>query len=182
LLTDLGAWDDTWVPPGLAPVSYLQRLGALHERLLVVHGTQLTRPELDMLAGVGATLVLCARSNRWVGAGVPPVAAAFAAGTRVAVGTDSLASVEDLNMFAELAFLRDIAPEVPAGRLLEAATHGGARALGCRALGALAPGATSRAIIRMPPAGVQDVEEWLVADAADTADLRWLDELVAQVA
>jgi cytosine/adenosine deaminase-related metal-dependent hydrolase len=182
LLTDLGAWDDTWAPPGLAPVPYLQRLGVLHERLLVVHGTQLTRPELDVLAGVGATLVLCARSNRWVGAGMPPVAAAFAAGTRVAVGTDSLASVEDLNLFAELAYLHQIAPEVPAGRLLEAATRGGARALGCNSLGVLAPGATSRAIIRMPPAGVADVEQWLVADAADTADLRWLDELVAQVA
>ena len=41
LLADLGAWDDTWVPPGLAPVPYLQQLGALHARLLVVHGTQL---------------------------------------------------------------------------------------------------------------------------------------------
>ena len=182
LLADLGAWDDTWVPPGLAPVPYLQQLGALHARLLVVHGTQLGAGELRTLADAGATLVLCPRSNRWVGAGVPPVAAAFAAGVRVAVGTDSLASVEDLNLFAELAFLREIAPDVPASRLLEAATRGGARALGCTTLGVLAPGATSRAIVRMPPAGVADVEQWLVADAADTGDLRWLDELVAHAA
>ena len=118
LLADLGAWDDTWVPPGLAPVAYLQQLGALHARLLVVHGTQLGAGELRTLADAGATLVLCPRSNRWVGAGVPPVAAAFAAGVRVAIGTDSLASVEDLNLFAELAFLREIAPDVPASRLL----------------------------------------------------------------
>jgi cytosine/adenosine deaminase-related metal-dependent hydrolase len=180
LLADLGAWDDTWLPPGLPPVAYLKKLGALHAGLLVVHGTHLGGGELRILADAGTTLVLCPRSNRWVGVGVPPVADAFAAGVRVAVGTDSLASVEDLNLFAELAFLRQIAPEVPASRLLEAATRGGARALGCTTLGILAPGATSRAIVRMPPSGVQDVEQWLVADAADTGDLRWLDELVAQ--
>ncbi|AMY11192.1 Atrazine chlorohydrolase [Luteitalea pratensis] len=182
LLTDLGAWDDTWVPPGLAPVPYLQQLGALHARLLVVHGTQLGAGELRTLADVGATVVLCPRSNRWVGAGVPPVAAAFAAGVRVAVGTDSLASVEDLNLFAELAFLRRIAPDVPAAALLAAATRGGAQALRREGLGVLAPGATSHAIVRVPPTGIADVEQWLVADAADTGDLRWLDELVAHAA
>ena len=180
LLTDLGAWDDTWVPPGLAPLPYLQHLGALHARLLIVHGTQLTAPDLAAVAAAGATIVLCARSNRWVGAGSPPVREAFTAGGRVAIGTDSLASVEDLNLFAELAFLRGIAADVPARWLLEAATRGGARALGRTALGVLAPGATSRALVRMPPAGTADVEQWLVADAADTADLRWLDEVVAQ--
>jgi cytosine/adenosine deaminase-related metal-dependent hydrolase len=178
LLADLGAWDDTWEPPGLAPVAYLQQLEALHDRLLVVHGTQLSAGELGALADAGATLVLCPRSNQWVGAGVPPVADAFGSGVRIAIGTDSLASVDDLNLFAELAHLRQIAPRVPAASLLRAATLGGARALACDALGVLAPGTTSRAVVRTPPAGVADVEEWLVAEAADTSDLRWLDEIV----
>ena len=181
LLTDLGVWDDAWVPPGVGPVEYLQQLGALDARLLVVHGTQLTRPELDVLARIGATLVLCPRSNAWVGAGVPPVREAVAAGVRLALGTDSLASVDDLNPFAELAALRAIAPDVPAPTLLRAATWGGAQGLGLGTLGLLAPGASSRAVVRVPPAGVTDVEEWLVADAADTADLRWLDDIVAEV-
>lgn len=179
LLTDLGAWDESWLPPGLSPVAYLRQLDVLHERLLIVHGTQLTPTELDTLALQGATLVVCPRSNAWVGAGVPPVVAAMASGVRLAVGTDSLASVDDLNMFAELAALRGIAPGVPASRLLEAATLGGARALGCDGLGVLAPGASSRAVVRVPPAGVEDVEEWLVAEAVDTGDLRWLDETVS---
>lgn len=179
LLDDLGAWDETWTPPGLAPVAYLQHLDVLHERLLVVHGTQLTPDALAAVAASGATLVLCARSNAWVGAGTPPVSGAFASGARIAIGTDSLASVDDLNMFAELRALRRIAPSVPAAKLLEAATLGGARGLGCEGLGRLGPGATSRAVVRVPPVGVADVEEWLVADAADTADLRWLDEIVA---
>lgn len=179
LLADLGAWDDTWQPPGLSPVAYLRHLGVLHDRLLAVHGTQLSGAELETLARAGVTLVLCARSNRWVGAGLPPVAEAVASGVALAIGTDSLASVEDLNLFAELAFLRTVAPQVPAATLLRAATLGGARALGCPALGMLAPGTTSRAVVRVPPAGAQDVEEWLVAEAADTSDLRWLDEIAA---
>jgi cytosine/adenosine deaminase-related metal-dependent hydrolase len=180
LLGDLGSWDTEWRAPGLGPVAYLEQLGVLHRGLVVVHGTQLTRSELDVLAGAGTTLVLCPRSNRWVGAGVPPVAAAVAAGVQLAVGTDSLASVADLNLFAELAQLRALAPGVPASALLRAATLGGARALGSDRLGVLAPGATSRAVVRVPPAGVADVEEWLVTDAADTAELRWLDRVVAE--
>jgi cytosine/adenosine deaminase-related metal-dependent hydrolase len=179
LLIDLDAWDPEWTPPGVGPVAYLQQLGALHRELLVVHGIQLTRQELDVLAEVGATLVLCVRSNAWVGAGVPPVGDAVAAGVRLAVGTDSLASVADLNLFAELGGLRRVAPEVPASTLLRAATWGGAQALGCPSLGHLGPGASNRAVVRVPPAGVADMEEWLVAGAADTSDLRWLDDLLA---
>jgi cytosine/adenosine deaminase-related metal-dependent hydrolase len=182
LLADLGAWDEGWQAPGRTPVGYLQHLGALHARLLVVHGTQLTPAELRTLADAGATLVLCARSNRWVGAGVPPVAEALASGVHVAIGTDSLASVEDLNLFAELAHLRSVAPQAPAADLLRAATLGGARALGCTRLGALSPGASSRAVVRVPPPEVADVEEWLVAGAADTSDLRWLDLVVSHAA
>jgi aminodeoxyfutalosine deaminase len=182
LLQELGAWDDGWRAPGVGPVTYLQQVGALHEGLLVVHGTQLTREDLDAIAGARATLVLCARSNRWVGAGIPPVREALAAGVRVAIGTDSLASVEDLNLFSELASLRAIVPDVPAAALLRAATRGGAQALRCDALGMIAPGASSRALVRVPPAGVTDVEEWLVAGAVDTADLRWLDALVTHAA
>jgi cytosine/adenosine deaminase-related metal-dependent hydrolase len=180
LLVDLGVWDESWVAPGLRPLAYLEQLDVLRRNLLVVHGTQLDSTELQRLAGSGATLVVCARSNRWVGVGVPPITAAFDAGVPLALGTDSLASVEDLNLFAELSFVRRLAPSLPASALLRAATLGGARALGLDGLGLLGPGATSRAVVRMPPAGTVDVEQWLVADAADTADLRWLDEVVAQ--
>jgi len=63
----------------------------------------------------------------------------------VALGTDSLASVPDLNLFAEMAALRGLAPTVPAARLLESATIQGARALGLEDhLGSLEPGKRAR--------------------------------------
>ena len=81
-------------------------------------------PRLDV------PLVTCPRSNQWVGVGVPPIARFYASGVNVAVGTDSLASVEDLNPFCELKTMRWLAPMVPARQLLESATLTGARALG----------------------------------------------------
>jgi cytosine/adenosine deaminase-related metal-dependent hydrolase len=175
LLEEFGTWDAAWAVPACPPVEYLRRIGGLHARLLIVHGTQLTVPELQALAGAKATLVLCARSNAWVGVGAPPVDGAFASGVRIAVGTDSLASVANLNLFEELAALRRLAPSVPAGRLVEAATRGGAEALGFDDLGAIASGRSARLLAVHVPAGVDDVEEWLVSGAVTPDAVRWLD-------
>jgi cytosine/adenosine deaminase-related metal-dependent hydrolase len=163
LLGLMRVWRDDWTPPGTGPVPYLDALGVLDARTLVVHGTQLTRPELDRLAAIGATLVTCPRSNQWVGVGLPPVAAFYEAGVAVAVGTDSLASVADLNLFAELEAMRQLAPGVPARRLLASATVVGARALGLGdELGTLEAGKRASIVAVRLPGPVADVEEHLV--------------------
>jgi cytosine/adenosine deaminase-related metal-dependent hydrolase len=175
LLGRLGVWSDGWEPPGCGPVEYLERLGLVSERLLAVHATQLEAGELGRLARAGATVVTCPRSNRWTGAGTPPIARFYASGVRVAVGTDSLASVEDLNVFGELAEVRRLAPGVPAARLLESATLHGAAALGfAKELGTIEPGKRAELIaVRVPP-GVEDVEEYLVGGIEPDA-IRWLE-------
>jgi cytosine/adenosine deaminase-related metal-dependent hydrolase len=130
LLEDLGAWDDRWTAPQCGPVEYLDRLGLLGPRLVAVHGVHLDAEELSRLAAAGATLVTCPRSNEWTGVGPPPVGSFFRSGVNVAVGTDSLASSPDLQVFAELAALRRLAPDVPARLIVRSATLGGAEALG----------------------------------------------------
>jgi len=113
LLKRLGAWDPDWRAPGCSPIAYLERIGFWDERTLAVHAVQASPDDLAVLATRGVTLVTCPRSNAWVGAGVPPVEAFYRSGARVAIGTDSLSSVGDLNLFSELAALRRIAPGVP---------------------------------------------------------------------
>jgi cytosine/adenosine deaminase-related metal-dependent hydrolase len=174
LLESLGVWNASWTAPAAGPVAYLQQLGLITRSLVAVHGVQLADAELETLASAGATLVTCPRSNRWTGAGDPPIDRFYGSGVRVAIGTDSLASVDDLNMFAELAAVRRLAPSVPARALLESATRNGADALGFGSeLGTLDPGKRADLIAVRVPGGVRDVEEYLV-DGIAAADVEWI--------
>lgn len=175
LLEDFGAWNDSWTPPSCSPVEYLDRLSFLGRRTIVAHGVHLANAELSRLAECGATLVSCPRSNRWTGAGIPPIERFYASGLRVAFGTDSLASVADLNLFSELAAARRLAPGVAARRLLESATRHGAEALGFDDLGAIEPGRRARLIAISTPGSMDDVEEYLV-NGIEPAQVRWLDD------
>lgn len=173
-LEQVGSWDPAWTPPGCTPVEYLDDAGFLSGRSLVVHGVQMTRADLSRIAGRGATLVTCPRSNAYTGAGRPPIDAFYAAGMPVAVGTDSLASAPDLNLFSELATMRALAPNVPASRLIESATVVGARALGFESeFGTLEPGKRARLLAVEAPADLTDVEQYLVSGIAPS-QLRWV--------
>jgi cytosine/adenosine deaminase-related metal-dependent hydrolase len=164
LLKRLGAWDPGWRAPGCSPIEYLDRIGFWDDRTLAVHAVQASGPDLAILASRGVTLVTCPRSNAWVGAGVPPIDAFYRSGARVAIGTDSLTSVGDLNLFGELAALHRIAPAVRPASLLRSATLSGAEALGFGAThGAIERGRRAALIAVGVPPGTTDVEEYLVS-------------------
>lgn len=174
-LEDVGAWNPTWRPPRKSPVEYLEDEGFLGPDVLAVHGVQMTDTDLAILRSRGTTLVTCPRSNVRTGAGAPPVERFFASGVRVAVGTDSLASTEDLNLFAELAALRALAPKVPASRLIESATREGARALGFdRDFGTIEPGKSARLLAVSLPEPTGDVEEYLVG-GVQPEQIHWIE-------
>jgi cytosine/adenosine deaminase-related metal-dependent hydrolase len=137
---------------------------------MAVHGVHLSDDDMARLRRAGAVVVTCPRSNLWVGAGMPRVSHFYAAGVPVAIGTDSLASVASLNLFDELAELRRIAPDVAAASLLESATRIGAEALGFGAShGTIAAGKTAALVAVEVPAGVDDVEEYLVGGVPPSA-------------
>jgi cytosine/adenosine deaminase-related metal-dependent hydrolase len=173
LLERVRAWNPAWQPPQTGPVDYVASLGLISPRTLVVHGVQFTDAELATLAAAGATLVTCPRSNVWVGVGDPPVRRFFASGVPIAIGTDSLASASDLNVFNELAALHHLAPEVPAARLLDSATRVGAEALGLPDLGLIAPGASARMIAIDLPETVREIETYLV-EGIDPGQIYWV--------
>lgn len=176
LLERLGAWDPGWVPPACGPVEYLDRMGWLRPGLIAVHGVQLTDGELALLVARGVTLVTCPRSNVWTGVGHPPIDRFLRSGVRLALGTDSLASAPDLNVFAELELMRRLAPSVSARRLLACATIRGAEALGfADELGQIAPGRRAALIGVRVPQDVSDVEEYLVGGIAPD-QVTWLDD------
>lgn len=163
ILEMIGAWRPDWTIPACDPVMYLDRHDIIDAHTLVIHGVQLKDAALARLAEIGATLVTCPRSNHWVGVGYPPIERFYKSGVDVAVGTDSLASVGDLNLFSELQTMRWLAPSVPASKILESATLQGARALGLDDLGSLTAGKRAKIVSVGLPANVDDVEEYLVS-------------------
>ena len=174
MLETLGVWDGTWEAPRCGPIEYLKRIGYLQTGTLLVHCVHVTATELDEIRDADAVIVTCPRSNVWVGGGVPPVSRFYGAGVPVAIGTDSLASTDTLNMFDELAALRRLAPEVDAARLLDSATRVGAEALGFgQHYGTISEGRRTRfATVALPP-GIgtrgEDVEEYLVSGVSASA-------------
>ena len=174
MLEQLGVWTNEWQIPGVLPTEYLAGLGFLSPDSLVVHGVQFTSEDLARVKAAGSPVVSCPRSNVHVGVGAPPLASFYAAGVPVAFGTDSLASVADLNLFAELAEARRIAPAVSARDLLRSATLTGAQALRHdEEYGSIEAGKRASLIaVRVPP-DVDDVEEYLVRGVQPHA-ISWL--------
>jgi cytosine/adenosine deaminase-related metal-dependent hydrolase len=132
---------------GRTPVAELDAAGLLGPDSHVAHGIHVSAADRALLRTRGTVVALCPRSNARLESGEAPVAAYRAEGNVVAVGTDSLASVSSLDLLADVAALYALArrqgsPVEGLERwLIEAATRGGARALGRDDLGVLWPGA-----------------------------------------
>jgi cytosine/adenosine deaminase-related metal-dependent hydrolase len=128
--------------PGKSPVDYLAGLGAFDGAAppLLVHMVCAGADDRRLAREAGATVVLCPRSNLHIVGRLADVPALLEDGVALALGTDSLASAPDLSLWGEMATLAGHFPAVPAARWLEAATRGGAQAIGLPAHGTLSPG------------------------------------------
>ncbi len=133
---------------GRRPLARLAQLGLLTPALLGVHATELLDEEIEALAGAGASIVHCPRSNLKLASGVCPVAALLDAGVNVALGTDGAASNNRLDLWSELdtaallgKWVANDATAVSAPAALRMATINGARALGLeREIGSIEAG------------------------------------------
>jgi cytosine/adenosine deaminase-related metal-dependent hydrolase len=129
LLEERGGWDPSWQAPGVSPVQYADRVGLLSPRTLAVHCVQLDAQDHGTLQRRGVTVVTCPRSNAYLGVGTAPVCALLAEGIPVALGTDSLVSAPDLDLFGEVAAALRTHPQLSPAAVLRIATVNGARAL-----------------------------------------------------
>ena len=149
--------------PGTSPVRYLEDLGVLHPRLVAAHGVQVDGDDRGVLARRGVHVVLCPRSNRSLGVGTADVPALLAAGVRLALGTDSLASVETLDVLDDAVLLHRQFPALDPAVVVRMATLGGAEALGLAHLGTIAPGRAA-ALAYAPAASVpREPHEFLLS-------------------
>ena len=147
--------------PGCRPFERVEAAGIPGPGALLVHAVHLNEGEIERLGRSGASVVTCPRSNAYLDIGIAPVEALLDAGANLALGTDSLASNFDLDLFAEMAALRDTHPGLAPEAIVRAATLGGAMALGVAdSCGTIEPGKSAWLTV-VPFSGGDDPLEFL---------------------
>lgn len=133
---------------GFTPVGYLEHLGVLSDNVIAAHGVHLTPEDIQILAARGVSVAHNPECNMKLASGVAPVPELLRAGVKVGLGTDGVASNNDLDLFDEMntaAILHKLNSNDPtvldARTVVEIATIGGARVLGMEdQIGSLEPG------------------------------------------
>ena len=125
------------VERGGSPIRMLDRTGVLAAQPLLIHCVRSDDADIAAIAQHDCAVAHCPASNAKLGHGIAPLAELLAAGVRVGLGSDSVASNNRMDLLDEgrLAILMQRARSgrydtISAAQALELATLGGARALG----------------------------------------------------
>jgi 5-methylthioadenosine/S-adenosylhomocysteine deaminase len=122
---------------GERPLEYARGLDMTEESDFVAHGVHLDKTEIDLLAEMGTAVIHCPASNMKLASGMAPVQQLLDAGVAVGLGTDGVASNNDLDVFDEMRdaamvgkLAANDASAVPAESVVQMATEESASALG----------------------------------------------------
>lgn len=175
-----------WKAPGISTIKYLSRHGVLETNPLLAHCLTVDDEDIELIKCSGAAIAHCPKSNAKLGHGRAPFAKFIAAGLKVGLGSDSVASNNKCDLLEEARFAlllargnrgadfdqqtgalphgRATAP-ISAEQALFTATLGGARALGLEnQIGALAAGMQADLIA----VGLEGSHQQPVSNPADT--------------
>ena len=147
LLISLGKLPQAFGAPGCSPLAHLHELGLLGPRTLLVHMQEICPGDLEILEETGSPVVLCPGTISYFGRSAPAYEAFRERGILCALGTDSMASNEELDMFRELAGFRRMFPGVGEAELLRLGTSAGGQALGIPGAGCLREGDSFDALV-----------------------------------
>ena len=133
---------------GCRPLARMHELGLVTPALVGVHATHLIPAEIELLGEAGASIVHCPRSNLKLASGACRIADLRSAGVNVALGTDSAAANNRLDLWSELNvaalfgnFVADDPTAISPAAAIEMATVSGARSMNLAdQIGSLVPG------------------------------------------
>ena len=133
---------------GGSMLRWLQEVGLLNRRLTIAHGVWLEEDEIALLGQARASLAHNPASNLKLKSGIAPMRRVADAGVNIALGCDNCSCGDCQSMFTAMKLLclltaaADPSPTgIDAAMAINAATAGGARALGLEGeIGAIAPG------------------------------------------
>ena len=128
------------------PLALMEELDWLGSDVWFAHCVHLNEEEIALMAETGTGVAHCPVSNLRLGSGIAPVPKMLDAGVPVGLAVDGSASNDSSNLLRELQTALLVhrvgtgVDAMPARRVLEMATVGGARVLGRDDIGVLAPG------------------------------------------
>lgn len=132
---------------GLTPAQVFAKAGVLNQPTIAAHCVWVEDSDMELLAQKGVTVATCPASNLKLGSGVCNLPKLMEHGVKVAIGTDSAASNNNLNLWKEL-YLAALLPKgishdptvVTPQQVLEMATLQGYASQGRTDCGKIQPG------------------------------------------
>ena len=132
---------------GLTPPQYLDKLGLLEHSVLAAHCVWLTDDDIELFARKKTIVLHNPVSNLKLASGIAPISKMLKAGCKITLGTDGVASNNNLNLWEEIKLMpmlqkgTTLDPTVVSpAQTIAAATSNGAQALGYTNLGLLKEG------------------------------------------
>jgi 5-methylthioadenosine/S-adenosylhomocysteine deaminase len=130
-------FDDSIKTHGLTPIGYLDTIGVLDEKTVLIHCVWLTDEDIAIIAERKCSVVHCPLSNLKLGSGIAPIIKLLAAGVNVALGTDGAASSNRLDIWEAGKFsgllqkgINQDPTLLPAKQIIKMMTVNGMKALG----------------------------------------------------
>ena len=151
---------------GKTPVQAVLGEGLLPEGSLLVHMNMLTEGDKELLRSTAGKypVIHCPRTHAFFGRAPFDLRFYSERGIPVLIGTDSLASNEDLNMFSEMRAMQSAFPDLDPREILTMVTVAPAAAIGRKGrLGELSPGALAD-FLTLPDEGEGSVDEKTLAE------------------
>ncbi len=84
---------------------YLKDINAYRKKTIFVHCVEANNSDLEKIKEIDSTVCLCPRSNKFISDTLPNIYAIEKSGVNIGVGTDSLASNDDLNVLNEIRYI-----------------------------------------------------------------------------
>jgi aminodeoxyfutalosine deaminase len=131
----LSRFDDEfeqWIPTGQSSLQSILKKFPRSGNILLVHNNWISLGDLEVLRSFAERvyLVLCPKSNQYIGNPLPPIEMLTQQPFKICLGSDSLASNTKLSMLDEIRCIQENFPHVRLNELLTWATLNGALALG----------------------------------------------------
>ncbi|MBF0112224.1 MAG: amidohydrolase family protein [Desulfamplus sp.] len=138
ITTKKGSWADFLKERGIdtslwgksrSPVQHLDDIGLIDNLTLLIHLLNVDTADIEIIANRQAKPIFCPRSNFNLHKKLPDIPLFLKYGLKPALGTDSLASTETLNMFDEMLYVAKNFSAINPSEILAMATTNSADAL-----------------------------------------------------